>query len=81
MGDGLTFSRAEIPVHLGLGATVVRQGTVTLHPEVDGVVRTVDLSTGEAVVNPAARGRPRTRPARPPCCSSRPERAAGTAPA
>ena len=29
------------------------EGTVTLHQEVDGVIRTVNLSTGDAVVNPA----------------------------
>ncbi len=100
-----TFKLAEEPVHLGLGATAVRQerfagnpewyqkygernasdgvegrlvsmhtftepwtewemhpngdelvccvaGSITLHQEIDGVVRTVTLETGDAIVNP-----------------------------
>jgi mannose-6-phosphate isomerase-like protein (cupin superfamily) len=105
MSDTPAFSLPETPVHLGLGATVVRQprftggaewymaygertaadgaegrlvsmytfdrpwktwemhpkgselvvcteGTLTLHQEIDGAVRTVTLRKGEAVVNP-----------------------------
>jgi mannose-6-phosphate isomerase-like protein (cupin superfamily) len=104
MADSPAFSLSEHPVHLGLGATAVREprftggewymaygerhaadgiegrlvamhsfdrpwsswevhpngaelvvctrGTITLHQEIDGAVRTVTLREGEAVVNP-----------------------------
>ena len=105
MADDPTFPLAEFPVHLGLGATVVRldrftgtpdwyerygerfaadgregrlvslhtftepwdswevhpngeelvvctDGSITLHQELDGAVRTVTLAAGDAVVNP-----------------------------
>jgi quercetin dioxygenase-like cupin family protein len=105
MADAPVFSLSEDPVHLGLGATVVREprftrgaewyiaygerraadgvegrlvsmhtferpweswemhpkgaelvvcveGVITLHQEIDGVVSTVHLRKGEAVVNP-----------------------------
>jgi len=105
MSDSAAFTLSETPVHLGLGATIVREprftgdaawyqaygerraadgvegrlvsthtfdrpwaswemhpkgaelvvctaGELTLHQEIDGVVRTVTLRQGEAVVNP-----------------------------
>jgi mannose-6-phosphate isomerase-like protein (cupin superfamily) len=105
MTETESFRLAEIPVHLGLGASVVRQppftgqaewyatyarqtagdgregrlvtlhtfseswdswevhprgeelvlcveGTMTLHQEVDGIVRTVTIESGEAIINP-----------------------------
>ena len=45
MADDPTFRLAEIPVHLGLGATAVPQ-------EIGGTTRSVTLQRGEAVVNP-----------------------------
>ncbi len=105
MSDDIVFRLGEVPVHLGLGATVVRQepftgsmdwyeryatrtasdgaegrlvslhtftepwdswevhpegeelvvcvdGSMTLHQEVDGRLRAVTISAGEAVINP-----------------------------
>lgn len=104
MDDSSAFALEQFPVHLGLGATVVREprftgfdwypgygerhakdgvegrlvtmhsfdapwstwemhphgaelvvctaGSITLHQEIDGVVRTVTLGPGEAVINP-----------------------------